>query len=319
MNRLSDEKGYPWFFFDTGRPWVKTWFVTLILILVFILSLFIYAHFSQDLSPDSLAGYTYAIVGSGFMLLATFLYTRARRQRQRRIGHLNASLNWHISFGVLAIVILLLHSFGNFNPRTGTYALEGMIALVISGFIGRMIDRFAPRQITKEVKKALTEYGDDRIEDISRNVQEIVTHNTQDLRTFKPQGKTTRALNGQAAQVVTPDPVSLGGTALPSSWDIAYISLEETPQEVSRNSQQYRFVPDKRSALATPGALIPGYNEQMEELQTVQHALQREQFYRALIRYWRIFHVLLVLLTLALTIWHLVYAGQLLIPLLFKH
>lgn len=318
MNRSSDEKGYPLFFLDTGRPWLNTWTVALILTLIFILSLFIYARFSQDLSPDSVAGYTYAIIGSGLMLMATFLYTRARHQRQRQIGHLNKSLNWHICFGVLAIVILFLHSFGNFNPRTGTYALEGMIALVISGFIGRTIDRFAPRQITKEVKKALTESGDDRIEDISRNVQEIVAHNTQNLRTFKPQ-EAARSYLPRAAQVVTPDPVSLGGTVLPSSWDIAYISLKETPQEVSRNSQQYRFVPDKKSELAAPGALIPGYNEQMEELKIVQHALQREQFYRALIRYWRIFHVILVLLTLALTIWHLVYAGQLLIPLLFKH
>ncbi|GHO85409.1 hypothetical protein [Dictyobacter formicarum] len=318
MKRLSDEKGYPWFFLDTSQPWLNTWFVTLILILIFILSLFVYAHFSKDLSPDSLAGYTYGIVGNSFMLLATFLYTRSRRQRRRRVGQLNQSLNWHICFGVLAIVILLLHSFGNFNPRTGTYALEGMIALVISGFIGRIIDRFAPRQITKEVKKALTEHGDDRIEDISRNVQEIVTYNTQNLRTFRPQGA-IRSIAPQTAQVVTPDPVSLGGTALPSSWDIAYISLEEMPQEVSRNSQQYRFVPDKKSALATPGALMPGYNEQIEELQSVQRALQREQFYRALIRYWRIFHVLLVLLTLTLTIWHLVYAGQLLIPTFFHH
>lgn len=318
MKRLSDEKGYPWFFLDTDQQWLTTWFVTLILILVFILSLFIYAHFSKDLSPDSVAGYTYAIIGSGFTLLATFLYTRSRRQRQRRVGQLNKSLNWHICFGVLAIVILLLHSFGNFNPRSGTYALEGMIALVISGFIGRIIDRFVPRQITKEVKKALTEHGDDRIEDISRNVQQIVMHNTQNLHTFKPQGA-PRSLAPQVAQVVTPDPVSLGGTTLPSSWDIAYISLEETPQEVKLNSQQYRFVPDKKSALATPGALLPGYNEQIEELQYVQRALQREQFYRALIRYWRIFHVLLVLLTLALTIWHLVYAGQLLIPTFFHH
>src|SRR5690348_15493029 len=109
MKRLNDEKGYPWFFLDAGRPWLNTWFVTLILILIFILSLFVYAHFSTDLTPDSLAGYTYAILGTIFMLLATFLYTRARHSHQRRVGQLNKSLNWHICFGVLAIVVLLMH------------------------------------------------------------------------------------------------------------------------------------------------------------------------------------------------------------------
>jgi len=42
--------------------------------------------------------------------------------------------------------------------------------------------------------------------------------------------------------------------------------------------------------------------------------MQREQYYRYVIRYWRAVHVLLVLITLGLTTWHLVYAAQLLLP-----
>ncbi|GCF10429.1 hypothetical protein [Dictyobacter arantiisoli] len=318
MKRMNDKKGYPWFFLDMGRPLTRTWTTTLLICMLAIISFIIYNRVGTDLSPDSPAGYTYAIVGTIFMLLATFGYTRIRRTRQRKIGQLNNSLNWHICFGTAAIVILLIHSFGNFNPRSGTYALYGMIALVISGFIGRIIDRLVPRQITKEVRKALTEQGDDRIENISRNVQDIVAYNTQNLRAFK-----TDAAPGPAGlpqtRLVASNPTSLGGSTLPSSWDIAYLTLDETPQEVSRNNQQYRFVPDRKSSLARPGALVPGYNQQIEELQLVQHALQREQYYRALIRYWRIFHVLLVLTTIGLTIWHLVYAGQLLLPVLFHH
>ncbi|GCE26604.1 hypothetical protein KDA_20880 [Dictyobacter alpinus] len=319
MNKLSDEKGYPWLFLDTTRPWFRTWTITLGIILVCILSLFVYSRFSTDMSPDSLAGYIYAIVGSTFMLLATFLYTRVRRTHRRKIGQLNQALNWHICFGVVAIFLLVLHSFGNFNPRSGTYALYGMIGLVLSGFIGRMIDRLVPRQITKEVKKALTEQGEDRIEYISNTVEQIVTHNAQDLGAFQSRTPATKPTRPLPSTVAAADPISMGGTSLPGSWDIAYISLEETPQEISRNNQQYRFVPDKKSALAAPGALIPGYNQQIEQLQDIQKALQREQFYRALIRYWRIFHVLLVLVTFGLTIWHLVYAGQLLIPTFFRH
>lgn len=318
MRKMSDEKGYPWLFGDVGRPWIKTWLTTLLIIVIAIVSFIVYGHFSNDISPDSPAGYTYAIAGTFFMLLATFSYARTRRSRQRKIGQLNGALNWHICFGVIAIVLLCLHSFGNLNPRTGTYALYGLIALIISGFVGRLIDRVAPRQVTKEVRKALTEYGDDRMETISRNVQDIVAYNAQDLHPMTNYMSTGIRSYAQT-DLVTPNPMSMGGSELPGSWDIAYISLAETPQEVSRSNQQYRFVPDRKSNLARPGSLMPGYNDQMEELKNVQKALQHEQFYRALIRYWRIFHVLLVVATIGLTIWHLVYAGELLIPMLLHH
>jgi hypothetical protein len=226
------------------------------------------------------------------------------------VGQLNGSLQWHISFGMIAMVLLALHSFGNFNPRSGTYALYGMIALVISGIIGRIIDREFPKKIAREAARAMTDWGDDRVAAIAQNMQAIATHNSQELQGFAIRqpgnGNYTRSTQAAAARGVTP---------LPTSWDLAYISMEETPQEIERDNRQYRFVPDRRSALSSPGALMPGLNEQMARLQQVQQALQHERFYRAVIRYWRVFHVFLVLLTLGLTVWHLVYAAQLLLPL----
>ena len=100
---------------------------------------------------------------------------------------------------------------------------------------------------------------------------------------------------------------------LHTPWDLAYISLEATPQELSRIVGQHRFVPDQQSVLTHPGALMPGAQEQISELQQVQRAMQREQFYRYIIRYWRMFHIALALLTLGLIIWHIVYAAQLLL------
>jgi hypothetical protein len=83
---------------------------------------------------------------------------------------------------------------------------------------------------------------------------------------------------------------------------------------MSRNAAQHRFAPDKKSTLTRPEAFIPGAQEHMAALENAQRALQREQFYRYVIRYWRIFHVSLALLTIGLTLWHIVYALQLLIP-----
>lgn len=279
-----------------------------------------YIQHSNDLSPDSIAGYTYAIIGTLFLLMAAFLYSLKRRSHKKRtVGQLHRSLNWHICFGVLGLVFLSLHSFGNFNARTGTYALYGMIALALSGMIGRFLDRLVPHLITGEVHKALTVMGDDRIETISQRLQAIVVHNTQDLHSFAvvPGEKSQDA---PTSLISFSDPISSDfiyqDQSLQTPWDLAYISLEATPQELSIEANHYRFVPDKKSGLAHPGALMPGAQEHISEIQEVEHAMQRELFYRYVIRYWRKFHILLTLLTLGLTLWHLVYAGQLLLPVL---
>ncbi len=281
-----------------------------------------YIQHSNDVSPDSIAGYTYAIIGTLFLLLAAVLYSLKRRSHKKRtVGQLHKTLNWHICFGVLGLVFLFLHSFGNFNPRTGTYALYGMIALALSGVIGRFLDRLVPRLITSEVHKALNVMGEDRIETISQTLQAIVVHNTQDLHSFAvvPREKSPDA---SKSLVSLSGPVSSDFSfihkdqALQTPWDLAYISLDATSQELSLEANHYRFIPDKKSELVRPGALMPGAQEHISELQKVEQAMQRELFYRYVIRYWRKFHILLALLTLALTLWHLIYAGQLLLPVL---
>jgi len=281
-----------------------------------------YIQHSNDVSPDSIAGYTYAIIGTLFLLLAAVLYSLKRRSHNKRtVGQLHKTLNWHICFGVLGLVFLFLHSFGNFNPRTGTYTLYGMIALALSGVIGRFLDRLVPRLITSEVHKALNVMGEDRIETISQTLQAIVVHNTQDLHSFAvvPREKSPDA---SKSLVSLSGPVSSDFSfihkdqALQTPWDLAYISLDATSQELSLEANHYRFIPDKKSELERPGALMPGAQEHISELQKVEQAMQRELFYRYVIRYWRKFHILLALLTLALTLWHLIYAGQLLLPVL---
>jgi hypothetical protein len=302
-------------------------FVTLLLLAGGIAFFVWYSRHSQDNSPDSLAGYALAILGTLFLILAGVLYSlRRRRHNHRAVGKLNSSLGWHICFAIVGLELICLHSFGNFNPRSGTYALYGLIALVISGAIGRLLDRLLPRLIAGEVHKALTTTGDDRVESISQKLQAIVEYNTATVQGFAP----APPMNGQQ-----PNPnrstslVSLSGGPLSNHfpfeyqnqplhtpWDLAYISLEATPQELSRETGQYRFVPDKKSALARPGALMPGAQEHISELRQVERAMQRELFYRYMIRYWRRFHVLLALVTLGLVIWHIVYAAELLIPVL---
>ncbi len=320
--RNSGETGYNWLFFVGGEAWYRRLLVIFLGVAVGVVCYVWYIQHSNDASPDSIAGYTYAIIGTIFLLLAAVLYSLKRRSHKKRIvGQLHRSLNWHICFGVLGLVFLFLHSFGNFNPRTGTYALYGMLALALSGMIGRFLDRLVPRLITGEAHKALTVIGDDRIETISQKLQAIVVYNTQDLHSFA-------VVPGEKSQDASKSLVSISGPvssdfsfihkdqALQTPWDLAYFSLEATPQELGLEANHYRFIPDKKSELLRPGALMPGAQEHISELREVEQAMQRELFYRYVIRYWRKFHIVLALLTLALTLWHLIYAGQLLLPVL---
>jgi hypothetical protein len=308
MSRMWSSRAgekYSWFFLDLSSAWVVSFLSTVAVIALSIVLFVLYSHLSNDHTPDSFAGYTYAIVGTLFMLLATVGYAR-RRSRKRAVGRLNASLHWHVSFGMIAIVLFFLHSFGNFNPRSGTYALYGMIALVMSGIIGRVLDRIVPRLMAHEVKHALTEEGEDRVELHTRIIQSIVSYNTQELRSLKPLKDAKQAVTTQTKKPLT------------TAWDLAYISLEETPQELLQNEIQYRFVPDRESNLGKTETLMPGVEKHLKELRSVQGALQREEYYRAIIRYWRFGHVALVFITIGLTLWHLEYAATLLMPMFFK-
>ncbi|HEY6539743.1 MAG TPA: hypothetical protein VIZ18_02355 [Ktedonobacteraceae bacterium] len=319
FDETEGETGYSWLHFSPGVGQALRVFLTLALMAGGIAFYMWYGRHNSDASPDSIAGYAFAITGTLFAILAGILYSRRRRSHKKRVvGKLNASLQWHMCFALLALVFLFLHSFGNFNPRTGTYALYGMIALAISGVIGRLLDRLAPRLIAGEAHKALTARGEDRVESISQKLQAIVVHNNEKVQGFATPDK---------SKAITSSPVSLTGGPLSNHfpfeyrnqplhtpWDLAYISLEATPQELGREAGQYRFVPDKKSQLTRPGALMPGAREHIAELQEVERAMQRESFYRYIIRYWRRLHALLVLVTLGLTLWHIIYAAQLLLP-----
>src|SRR5436305_2507998 len=321
------EKGYPLMFFYASKPWKKSVLITSLMLLAGLVFFVLFSYFNDDWSGDSFAGYTFALLGTFFMVLAALDFARKRQARKRAIGQLNTVLNWHVAFGVIAFVFLCLHSFGHLNPRTGTYALYGMIALVISGFVGRALDRIMPRLIAIEASKALTTRGEDRIESISRRIQAIVVHNKEEVRGFQPPSEASLAgiphmpsSHGNYILQKLPNVTEQQaekGSALPTSWDLGYISLEETPQELNL-TPQYRLVPDKQSAFTKPETLLPGAQEQMSELHTAKKALRHEQFCRYIIRYWRIFHISLAVVTVGLTVWHVEYALALLIPALPK-
>ena len=266
VSEWSGERGYPWFSWSKSSTSRKTITVFCLIVVAALLFSHWYTTHSSDLAPDSSVGYLYALLGTGCFLAAFICYWRKRRSHQRKVGALNKSLNWHTLFGLLGLFFLLLHSFGNFNPRSGTYALYGMIGLVVSGIVGRILDRLLPKLATQEVSLALTAQGEDRIDTITRKLDVLAS---QRPSTSLPMpGFPTVSRSGEVRTLVP------------------YQMIDPVQQKT---------------------------DEQILVLHSIHQAMHREQCYRYIIRYWRLFHRVLALLTGALTIWHLIYAAQLLL------
>lgn len=310
---VPEEKGYSWLFFYVTKPWLLGMFITIAVVAVGGSFYVWYSQFGDDVAPDSIVGLIFAVAGTICFILAALLYMIHRRSHRRAIGQLHTSLQWHIFLAIMGLALLLMHSFGNFNARTGTYALYGLVALVVSGFVGRLVDRIMPRLIAAEVAKTLTAQGEDRAETISQQLKTFTGMHTQypqyQQHTQYPYYEQTQPSKLLPRRAHSVNPVSI--EPLNTPWDLAYRPLEATGRRV-----KHRRMAPGQSVLQSPAApplWMPNIQSELAVVEMVQRAHQREQFYRAVIRYWRIFHIALALLTLGLVIWHLVFVVQLLV------
>jgi hypothetical protein len=97
-----------------------------------------------DVAPDSVYGYGFAIAGTGLLLATGLGYTVRKRWRHHWAGRMHTLLAWHMAGALLGLVLILMHAAGNFNARSGTFALYGLLGLIVSGMIGQALDRVCP-------------------------------------------------------------------------------------------------------------------------------------------------------------------------------
>jgi hypothetical protein len=292
------EKGYSLFFFHLGRQWMTSAMVSLAILVVGTIFFLWSIGVSSDRGGDSFAGLVFAVASTTFMLMAAVGFSMRRRARRRVIGELNAVLNWHVCFATISLVFVFYHAFGNYNPRTGTYALYGMVALVISGIIGRILDRMMPRMIAQKVSKVLTSEGEDRAESLSRTLISVAQQGS------RPSPRSWGGLNPFSWPGISNKQNAQGGQ---DRWDMAYIS-KDTQQLLSHDNRQY---PD---VMASPDILYSGAQQHMAAMERIEQTFKQETFFRGVIRFWRIFHILLAVVTVGLTLWHIEYALSLIFP-----
>lgn len=298
----SGERGYPRLFFYPTGAWALAFIITLFIIGGGAAFYVWYMRPGADTFPGSTVGLIYASIATLFFILAAVGYALRRRSRKRAVGQLNVSLNWHIFLAVIALAFAFFHALGNFEAISGTYALIGLLALAFSGIIGRWLDRVLPRMITAEVDAVLTAQGEDRGESLSQELKAIITDHSLAVPPRQSPAGYTRS------------PAISARNALNVPWDLAYISLEPTQQELDRDAPHYRFIPDRKSNLSRVDVFMPPAEKPMAEMRTIQRCMNREQRYRRLIRLWRSVHITLAIVAVGLIIYHLIFVGVLFLP-----
>jgi len=166
-----DEKGYPWLFFHATNQWKYCLAVSL-LSSPPVSFLRVGTHISNDMGGDSFAGLFFAIASTVFMFLAAIsISSLRRRSRERTVGGLNGVLNCMSAFGVISLVLVFFHAFGNYRSTHRYLCLYAMIALVICGFIGRLLKIvWHPASWQQKSAGSLTLQGEDRVELILNEV-----------------------------------------------------------------------------------------------------------------------------------------------------
>lgn len=135
-----------------------------VLLLAFAGVYFYYARagFQHGGTPIGLA---YGTIG--FVLCYFLAYFGIRKRAYRsRFGTLEQWLQSHIYLGVLALVILLLHTGGRFHDKVAVATLLLVAIVVVSGILGAVLYVTVPRLLT-EVESNLT------VEEISEQMNQL--------------------------------------------------------------------------------------------------------------------------------------------------
>lgn len=254
---------------------------------------------SGDVSPDSVPGLAFAVAGTLLLLLVGVGYTFRKRIKKRAARRLHTALAWHATGGVLGLTLICMHTAGNVNARSGTYALYGLIALTVSGLVGRLLDRLCPRLAAAAAARAVTAEGEDRLVALEHKIAAA-----------------------QSARESQREMLRRSGVAgVP--WDLAYYDLDPEVESIPQLLRPPSSGGDSRGIRKTheriwhsvgshtlqlihkPHALA-GYVER--QASAVHSAQSHEQFFIQLIRVWRRIHMLLSIVTLGLLIWHIAFA-----------
>lgn len=159
----TSQPAYPWLRPRLSRAQGLALLVGLVLVIGLALLYHSYAQ-SAEVAPDSVYGLAFATSGTLLLILVGAGYALRKRWATRWPGRLYPFLLWHSVGGCLGLLLIWMHTAGNFEPSSGLYTFYGLLGIVGSGLVGRLLDYVCPRLAARAALQAITAGGEDRLE-----------------------------------------------------------------------------------------------------------------------------------------------------------
>lgn len=125
----------------------------------------------------SKTGLLYGTIGLALIFLLAFFGIRKRWYRSR-FGTLEQWMQSHIYLGLLAFVILLMHTGGRFNDRIAVATLVLTFIVVASGALGAILYVTVPRMLTEVESNLTVEEISDQLNQLGKNMARIASGRT---------------------------------------------------------------------------------------------------------------------------------------------
>jgi len=135
-----------------------------------------YYRYQQNEYPHggSKTGIIYGVVGLGLIYLLAFFAIR-KRWYKSTLGTLEQWLQSHIYLGLLAFVILLMHTGGRFNDKIAITTFILVFIVVASGAVGAVLYVTVPRMLTEVESNLTVEEISDQLNQLARNMARLAS------------------------------------------------------------------------------------------------------------------------------------------------
>src|SRR5215212_6229314 len=137
---------------------------------------FSYYRYQQREFPHggSSTGLAYGVAGLALIFLLAFLGIR-KRWYTATFGTLEQWTQSHIYLGLLAFVILLMHTGGRFNDKIAVTTFVLTFIVVASGALGAILYVTVPRLLTEVESNLTVEEISDQLNQLGRNMARIAS------------------------------------------------------------------------------------------------------------------------------------------------
>ena len=154
------------------------WRRLFVLLLLAVTALFIYQARREYPHGGSALGLAYGIAGSALIVLLALFGIRKRAYRST-FGTLESWMQSHIYLGILAGVVLLLHTGFRFHDGIAVATFVLVVIVVVSGIAGAILYVTVPRLLTEVESNLTVDEISDQVNQLAKTMARIASGKSQ--------------------------------------------------------------------------------------------------------------------------------------------